>query len=179
MSEIWKDIPGQVGYQASNLGRIKSLDKVITANNRWGDAQECFHPSVILATSTSKSRNGNRYERVTLKVANGKRICAYVHRLVAFAFLRNENYLLQVNHKDGNTLNNNVENLEWVTQSENILHSYRVLGKGSKGKPIRVGDTHYASLKQATQELDVSLSHLWKVLNGIKRTVKGMKAEYV
>ena len=50
----------------------------------------------------------------------------YAHRLVAQNYLQNPNNLPEVNHKDGNKLNNNVENLEWVSSSENIKHSYEL-----------------------------------------------------
>lgn len=64
-----------------------------------------------------------KYKRVCF-TANGKRRFIHVHRLVAEAFIPNPLDLPQVNHKDGNKLNNHVDNLEWCSASENMKHSY-------------------------------------------------------
>ena len=67
----------------------------------------------------SIGENGYLYYRLS---KNGKKKMYYAHRLVAEAFIPNSNNLPVVNHKDGNKLNNNVNNLEWVSYSENIKH---------------------------------------------------------
>jgi hypothetical protein len=67
---------------------------------------------------------GERYEKCVLKI-NGKSTMKYIHRLVAEAYIPNPNNKATVNHIDGDKFNNNVVNLEWATQSENNLHSYR------------------------------------------------------
>ncbi len=67
---------------------------------------------------------GGKYIYVTI-FQNGKGKNYSIHRLVAQAFIPNPNSLPQVNHIDGNSLNNNVSNLEWVTNSENQIHAYR------------------------------------------------------
>lgn len=64
---------------------------------------------------------------IVVPSVNGKMRVMQVHRLVAEAFLPNPLEKAQVNHKDGDKKNNHVENLEWATASENMLHSYRVL----------------------------------------------------
>lgn len=69
----------------------------------------------------SIGENGYKYYRLS---ENGNKKMYYAHRLVAEAFLENPNNLLVVNHKDGNKLNNNVDNLEWVTYAENITHAH-------------------------------------------------------
>lgn len=63
--------------------------------------------------------NSSNYKKFVLK---GKNL--YAHRLVAEAFIPNDNNLEEVNHKDGNKWNNNVTNLEWVTKSENSIHAF-------------------------------------------------------
>lgn len=67
--------------------------------------------------------NGNGYLKVTLTI-NGKQIQKYVHRIVAETYLINKS--IQVNHKDGDKGNNNVSNLEWVTNSENQIHAHKI-----------------------------------------------------
>lgn len=74
----------------------------------------------------------NGYKRIHVS-NNGVDYKFLVHRLVAEAFILNPNNLPCVNHKDGNKKNNCVENLEWVTQSENLKHAYRVGLRSAKG----------------------------------------------
>lgn len=73
--------------------------------------------------SLKPQNNGNGYFKVTLTIG-GEQVQKYVHRLVAECHLPNNN--IQVNHKDGNKKNNNVSNLEWVTNSENQIHAHRI-----------------------------------------------------
>ena len=117
MKELWKDIKGYEGcYQVSNLGRIKSLDRM--TNNQYG---EYFMKGRILKNSIIKDKG---YCRVSLNNGNGK-ISKRVHRLVAEAFIPNPENKPEVNHKDGNKLNNCVSDLQWCTNKENIEHSIR------------------------------------------------------
>lgn len=79
------------------------------------------HTGRIKKLKQIKSRNG--YLHVTL---NGKQLL--VHRLVAETFIPNNDKKLQVNHKNGIKTDNRIENLEWVSASENIIHAYKTLG---------------------------------------------------
>ena len=102
--EVFVDIKGYEGeYQISTLGNVKSLktNKILTP------------------TPHTKG-----YLKAQL-MHDGKRKMFYIHRLVAEAFLDNPNVLPQVNHKDGNRKNNAVDNLEWCSCQENIVHSWR------------------------------------------------------
>ena len=100
--EIWKIIDGYSDYAISNFGRIKNIRK----------------------NKIRKSTKGNNgYMYVTLYL-NKKTHSKTVHRLVAIHFLKNKRE--QVNHKDGNKTNNKIENLEWVTRSENQLHCFKI-----------------------------------------------------
>lgn len=112
MEEVFVKIEGFEGYEVSNLGHIMSHRK----------------KSRILSPSmTGCDDDGNHYLKVCL-MKDGKKKQRYVHRLVAEAFLPKEIGKTQINHKDGNKKNNVLCNLEWVSQSENVKHSIRVLG---------------------------------------------------
>jgi len=73
--------------------------------------------------SQSNTTKNKLYKVVTLRVG-GKDKLFYVHRLVAGIYIPNPNNLPEVNHKDRNPANNHVNNLEWVTASENVIHKY-------------------------------------------------------
>jgi len=73
--------------------------------------------------------NMNGYLCVNVKYFDTSRRSVFVHRLVAeaiFGFLNNKDYIYEVNHIDGNKLNNNISNLEWVTRKENLDHSTKL-----------------------------------------------------
>lgn len=103
------------------------------------------------------------YRRVLLHV-DGRRIKFFVHRLVAMTYIPNPNNLPQVNHKDGNKLNNNVENLEWCSAKENIGHAIRTGLRHKKGKlnENQVKEIRELfkdkSMKEIAEMYDVSLS---------------------
>lgn len=111
--EVWRSIPNYEGYYiVSNLGKIKSLERTLQFGNRTR-----IKPEIILKPFI----NNCGYECVDLYKNKKVKKCK-VHRLVASAFL--DNPKKEVNHKDGNKLNNSVINLEWCTHSENHKHSY-------------------------------------------------------
>ena len=104
MNEIWKDIDGFNGeYAVSNTGLVKSRK---------------FHKERILRPN--KDRYGYLIVRLCM---NGKEYKRKIHRLVATAFIQNPQELPQINHKDGDKTNNNVENLEWCTAKDNLKHA--------------------------------------------------------
>lgn len=122
-TEEWKDVVGYEGiYQVSNLGYIKRVS---------GDSRTM--PRKIL----KPCGNGRGYLYVVLYRDHKRRQIA-VHRIVALAFLPHKQEETEVNHIDGDKHNNNLENLEWVTPSENAIHAVRILGKLSL--PVRVGE---------------------------------------
>lgn len=99
MREIWLDIRDHPNYEVSNVGRVRNKK-----TNRL------LKPVI--------NREGGYY-RVSL---NGIRY--YIHRLVADAFFDGDHRDMDVNHIDGDRLNNNLSNLEWCTRKENIQHAF-------------------------------------------------------
>ena len=117
--ENWVDIKGYEGfYQVSNKGNIRSLDRYLFNGVAYILKKGQLLKALILP---------NGYAQVCL-CKNCKSRKFYIHRLVAGHFIDNTDNKPEVNHIDGNKINNTVENLEWVTGSENKLHKYRVLG---------------------------------------------------
>ena len=116
MQEIWKDIKGYEGlYQVSNFGNVKSLERRVNSCNGGRNKKEKY----IISTD-----NGNGYKIVGLSKKH-KRKNYYVHRLVAEAFIKNENNFNEINHLDYNRSNNNVENLEWIDRKSNVQYSVK------------------------------------------------------
>lgn len=138
MQEIYKAIPGFEGYyEVSNLGNVKSLGRY---NNR---------KPKILTQENSKSRL-TTYKRVKLH-KNGEVTRFLVHRLVATVFIENPENKPQVNHIDNDTTNNNVNNLEWCTGSENMVHSHKQNRQEAVKKAAAEGRAKAANLKAETK----------------------------
>ena len=112
--EIWRAIYGYEDYyEVSNLGRVRSKDRVVRQRCRGGGIAVHQYKGKILTPST----NGN-YLIVKLHGTSGYKTCV-IHKLVARTFIPNPDSLPQVNHKDENKFNNCVDNLEWCTAQYN------------------------------------------------------------
>ena len=155
MIEIWKDIRGYEGlYQVSSLGRVKSLAKEILIKNGYTRHQEerflALHPNTHGYLTVGIYKNAKRKHRT-------------IHRLVAEAFLPNRDKSLEVNHKDGDKINNRVDNLEWCSGYKNLAHAYEHKLSKYNHTPIPVTQLsmpriNYPSLTKASKATGVSLS---------------------
>ena len=157
MKEIFRDIKGFEGlYQISNFGNVKSLKR-----------------NIILKPSS----NGKGYLHIIL-YKNRKSKVSRIHRLVAQAFIPNPENKPQVNHIDGNKRNNNVNNLEWVTNSENQKHAFRLhlqTNVGNNNPRVRKINQYdldgnfiktWNSIYDITKELNINRSSIWRCCTG-------------
>jgi hypothetical protein len=150
--ERWKWIKGYEGvYQISNWGRFKSF-----YNHN--------HPVCDVGHIMELYPKLNGYFYADLKI-NGKRKECLISRLVAKHFIPNPDNKPCINHKDGVKANNHYSNLEWVTHSENNLHSHRILGNTSGDFP-RGEDHPHAKLT-------------WEIVREIRRTFNKEKITFV
>ena len=161
MEEVWKDVVGYEGYyQISNLGRVKSLQTM-----KYSHKEKCAI-AVMRERILKPYPNTKKYLLVDLK-KDRKRNTQKVHRLVAKAFIPNENNYPQVNHKDENKQNNNVDNLEWCTNQYNSTYgtAKQRMAEKMKKKVVQVSASgevvkRWNSIKEATKDLGVSKNRI-------------------
>lgn len=166
-TEIWKDIPEYEGlYQASNLGRIKSIN----SKRRNHD--------VIMS---DKSIANNGYIVVCLK-RNGKPKTHSVHRLIAKTFIPNPYNYPVINHKNENKLDNRVENLEWCTYSYNISYGSnrykRALKLGKKVFCVELNKT-FVSIKEAGRITNIPYQNIASCCRGKLKSAGGYHWQFL
>jgi len=153
--EIWKDINEQ--YEVSTFGNVKSKTKEVYST--YGGVY--IKEGRIL----KQFDNGHGYLQVSL-CHNGINKSERVHRLVALAFIENPNKLPKVNHKDLNKRNNNVINLEWCTQLENVQHAkeHGLMTRGETAINSKLNDISVIEIKKLIQ-LGCSNREIAKIFN--------------
>ena len=145
--EEWRDIKGYKGYyQISNFGRVKSLPRDVGSNR-------CKNETIM---KTSLDKDG--YEHLVLR-KNGKQRHFRVNRLVAEAFLENPNNYLQVNHKDEDKTNNNVNNLEWCSAKYNVNYGSRTEKASKKVICVTTGKI-FKSIAEASKYYNLRGNHI-------------------
>ena len=171
MEEIWKDIEGYEGiYQVSNLGRVRSLDRNVPAlNHKTGEICDYFRKGCIL----KQAEVFEGYLAVNITNAEKKRISAFVHRLVAKAFVPGYFDGADVNHKDENKRNNRADNLEWCDRQYNInygtgkwrrrkYNARRVQQLTMDGKPVAT----FPTIAEAARQTGIDASNIGGCLRG-------------
>lgn len=152
--EIWKNIPGHRGYQASNLGRIRSKKR---AWRGW----------VFLKLSDDKYG----YKQVSIQ-QGGKEKSRRVHRLVLMAFSGRSKK--QVNHKNGIKTDNRLKNLEYVTAKQNAAHAKAnglfVAKRGSFASQAKLKEGQVLSIRRSqwrvvdlAKKFNISTSQIYRI----------------
>ena len=148
--------------------------------NQFGEIRHKMRKKVL----KPRSNNGG-YQYVNFKI-NGKNINFAVHRIVANAFIPNPNGYTEVNHKDYNKKNNCVDNLEWVSSSQNKQHAYQKKeNKKSRGKQVEQYSKNgeylktYDSISEAAKELNCSIAAISNCCLGRTKTSQGFQWSFV
>lgn len=173
MKEIWKDIEEYEGiYQVSNLGRVRSLDRLDGANHR-------LNGKVLKIR-----KNTHGYLDISL-YKNSVSSNNTIHRLVAEAFIPNPENKPQVNHIDEDKTNNSLANLEWMTAKENNNHGTRN-ERSSKTKSIAIiatntttcESTEFYGINECARQLDLNSANITSVLKGRYKQTGGYTFKY-
>lgn len=176
MEIIWRPIPGWEGlYEASNTGLIRSVDRY---RSHYITKKALIRGKLIASKI-------DRYGYYALQLhGNGKIYSRTVHRLIAQTFVLNPENKTQINHKDGDKLNNHEGNLEWCTVLENQIHLRIKLGdkrnfgvpviqKGMGDEIIKIWPTASSTRRGGFNPVKVSA-----VANGKRKSHGGYKWNY-
>ena len=150
MTEVWKDIEGYGDkFQVSSIGRVRD-----------------WRTQHIYSTTRYDSKG---YPIVGLTDRQGKRHTRKIHRLVALAFISNLDDKPTVNHINGIKTDNRVENLEWMTYREQMLHSYAtglsVKRKGVYSAKSKINRCQLGLIKDLRKDFKISYRKLGIIFN--------------
>ena len=158
--EIWKQVPNTIKtYWVSNLGRFKNSSGIILVNSKL----------------TPGGYNVVGIDKVTYRL----------HRIVALTFIENPENKEQVNHIDGDKINNAVNNLEWVTNQENQIHKFKTGLGNNYTRKIGQYDLENNLLKEftsivgAAKELNIGKSNIRGILSNYRKTAGGFIFKYL
>ena len=173
----WREIKGTNGlYEVSSDGIVRTTGKYAKIG---GGSYRYVKPKIL---TISKYPNGYSYVNICV---NNEKHSFLIHRLVAQAFIPNPDNLPQVNHKDEDITNNNVENLEWCTPKYNANYGDAIQkSKSKRSKPVvRIdefgNEEKYESIREAERRTGISNSNISAVCLGIRRTTGGYKWKYL
>lgn len=163
--EIWRAIDGYNYYEISDLGNVRSKDRLIVTIN--GNSY------IKRGHQLKPKRHKDGYLFITLTDKNNRKN-HYLHRLVANSFIENEENKPQVNHLNGNKTDNTIENLEWATNAENSRHAYnnglyfRIehLKPTSQAVIDTSTNTCYPTIKEAANALNRNYTVVREMLKG-------------
>ena len=170
MREVFEDLKGyEESYQISDFGRIFTKRRLV--------GNQIYYGRELVPQLTNDG-----YLKVTL-CKDGKCKKFYLHRLVAIQFINNNTNLPQVNHKDGNKLNNIVTNLEWCTKSENQNHAIRtgLMQRGQDRPSAKLNETQVLEIYKLKGVLKVQdIANKYGVSkNTINCILRGSKWAYL
>lgn len=145
--ENWKTIENVTNYEVSDLGQIRNTKTNYILKGRL--SKSGYLQVSLTDKETKKQKN------------------YYIHRLVAIYFLENLDNKREVNHKDGNKLNNNIINLEWATHSENTIHAINMGLKKVFNNEVSVilSDDEVASIIYMYETLNMTAHEICNKLN--------------
>ena len=172
MQEIWKDIKNYEGYyQASNFGKIRSIDRKIASGNKTKN---------LKGKILKASKNNKGYLQINLCVNNIRNKCL-VHRLIAQTFMPNPNQLECINHKDENKANNHIENLEWCDYTYNNNYgTFKSRVSSSKSKSVKCVELSliFKSQLEASKYFNIKSSAISRCCKNKNRTAGGYHWEF-
>jgi hypothetical protein len=151
----WRPVVGFSGYEVSDTGLVRSIDRTMHKLNKWGTVTPHLYKGRMIKPWITKDGY------FQLELNHGKKMV--VHRLVAMAFVPGD-FGLTVNHKNGNKTDNRPDNLEWVSAVQNTMHAAHEL-KCFVRSPVAVrltkqdaGPMEFRSISEAAKHLMVHVN---------------------
>lgn len=157
-------------YQISNLGRLRSLDRILSIKR----FNKTYYPK-RKGKLMSPTLNTNKYYHVKLLNGNKKQVYS-LHRLVALHFLDNPNNYPIVNHIDSVKTNNRVDNLEWCTETDNRLHAREIFNDTAYGELCNLSKLTEVQVREirANGKMGMSNKQIGILYNVLHETIRNV-----